>query len=101
MDKVRAREEGPLHASVQHERISKLRRTDHLSRNGRTGREASQTVMETEVKKTLLAAAAIAVVFAGPAFAQLSGNLDRAPYAGAASDAIHGDRTIYRHPVRR
>jgi hypothetical protein len=63
--------------------------------------------METEMKKTFVATAAIVFAFAAPALAQSydpdlgSGNLDSAPYASDAGDVIDGDRTIYRRPVRR
>src|SRR5262245_744822 len=53
------------------------------------------------MNKTLVAAAAIAVVSAAPAFAQPSGKLHRAPHAGAASHITHGDRAIYRRALRR
>src|SRR5262245_24045297 len=46
MDPVRACEEDTLYASVQHERISKLRRADHVPRNGRAGGEAPQAVRQ-------------------------------------------------------
>jgi len=46
------------------------------------------------MSKSLVAAAAIAVVLAAPAFAQPSGKL-----AGAASHVTHGDRVIHRRAV--
>ena len=53
------------------------------------------------MKQILLAAAVIAPMLALPALAQSSRNLDRAPYAAAASDRIHRDRAISRRAVRR
>src|SRR5262249_47132206 len=44
MDAVRASEEDTLYPGVQHERVSKLRRADHVPRNGRPGGKAPQTV---------------------------------------------------------
>jgi hypothetical protein len=56
--------------------------------------------METEMKKTLLATAAIVFAFAAPALAQ-SYDPDLGSDASDAGDVIDGDRTIYRRPVRR
>jgi hypothetical protein len=56
----------------------------------------SVQIGETEMKKTLLATAALVAVLASPALAQSydpdigSGNLDSAPYAGNNSAPIHG-----------
>jgi len=53
------------------------------------------------MSKTLVAATAIAVMFAAPAFAQPSGKLHRAPYAGDGGHATHGDCTLHRRGLRR